>query len=213
MSKTILWQLFCIDRFNQLLAEATKDPMAYLDASYDSDSFPTEAPPIEISSIEADINFDFGATSVGADPTLLKLSLKNSGVVSVDWAFTFPNDNEVEVERWADPGDVTDEQVTRNFILDHQIFAVSPKNGQFEPGQVVHILLSYTHEFAGPHRLPVSFKLKNGTSRAGKEIRINFIGYSVPPTQKFLHLQSINHQFAPIHIGTKEPPIQVSSIH
>jgi hypothetical protein len=42
----------------------------------------------------------------------------------------------------------------------------------------------------------------------GKEIMINYVGYSVPDTQRFLHLQSINHQFAPIMFGTPFPPIQ-----
>jgi hypothetical protein len=42
----------------------------------------------------------------------------------------------------------------------------------------------------------------------GKELTINFIGYSVPQTQKFLHLHSINFQFTPIPIGTPYPPIQ-----
>ncbi|KAJ3341397.1 hypothetical protein HDU91_000717, partial [Kappamyces sp. JEL0680] len=136
------------------------------------------------------------------------LSLNNAGVVAVDWAFSFPNDADVEIERWADPGDLTEEQTVRNFILDNCIFGVSPKSGKLEPGQTVTILFSYSHEFAGPHRLPVLFKLRNGTSRTGKEILINFIGYSVPPTQKFLHLQSINHELAPVNIGTVIPPIQ-----
>ncbi len=207
-SKTVLGQLFSVNRFNELLAEPAKDRMAFAEISLEDDTFPTDAPPIDLSALTADINFDFGATSAGRDPTLLELSLKNSGVVAVDWSFIFPNEADVEIERWADPGDLTDEQTTRNFILDNHIFGVSPKGGKLLPGQVVHVLLSYSHEFAGPHRLPVQFKLRNGSSRTGKEILINFLGYSVPAAQKFLHLQSINHDFAPINIGTVSPPIQ-----
>ena len=207
MSKTLLWQLFSLRRFNNLLAEPTDDPLAYVDQGLENDSFPTDTV-IDCSPIEADVNFDFGATSVGSDPMLVKLSLKNSGVVPVDWSFNFPNDTDVEIERWADPGDITEEQITRNFILDNRVFEISPKCGKLEPNQTVTILLTYLHEFLGPHRLPVLFRLRNGVSRAGKEILINFIGYSVPPTQKFLHLQSINHEFDPVYVGTKNAPIQ-----
>ena len=207
ISKTVLWQLFSLERFNRLLSEPADDPLAYADQGLEDDSFPTDTV-IDCSPLDADINFDFGATSVGSDPMLLKLSLKNSGVVPVDWSFNYPNDTEVEIERWADPGDITEEQITRNFILDNHIFEISPKSGKLSPDQTVTILLSYSHEFAGPHRLPVLFKLRNGVSKSGKEILINFIGYSVPPSQKFLHLQSINHEFNPVSIGTKTAPIQ-----
>ncbi|KAJ3320632.1 hypothetical protein HDV06_005150 [Boothiomyces sp. JEL0866] len=207
-SKTILWQLFSLERFNELLAEPNQDPYAYAEQLIDDNSFPTEAPPINLSSLEADVNFDFGATTAGTPPIAIKMTLKNCGVVPVDWDFNFPNDYDVEVENWADPGDCTEDQITRNFILDNSIFCVSPKSGSLKPGEMEHILFTYSHEFAGPHRLPVVFKLRNGSSRAGKEILINFIGYSVPETQKFLHLQSINHRFENIDIGTSSPPVQ-----
>ena len=208
LSKTILWQQFSLDRFNRLLQESTDDPLAYAEQIAEDDSFPTDSPVVDVSPLDADINFDFGATSVGLDPTLLKISLKNSGVVPVDWSFNYPNDSEVEIEGWADPGDINEEQLTRNFILDNNIFEISPKSGNLQPGKDVTILMTYSHEYAGPHRLPVRFRLRNGLSRSGKEILINFIGYSVPVTQKFLHLQSINYEFEPVLIGTESPPVQ-----
>ncbi|KAJ2994628.1 hypothetical protein HDV02_001454 [Globomyces sp. JEL0801] len=210
ISKTILWQLFSLDRFNELLEEPSTDPGAFAENAMDDDTFTTDAPPINLSSLEADVNFDFGATTVGSTPTYLKISLKNCGVVPVDWGFNFPNDFEAEIEQWADPGDFTEEQKVRNFILDNNIFCVSPKYGSLQPNEMVHVMLSYSHEFQGPHRLPVVFKLKNGTSRSGKDILINFIGYSVPASQKFLHLQSINYRLEPVKIGTEVAPIQLN---
>jgi cilia- and flagella-associated protein 65 len=208
VSKTILWQMFSLDRFNELLSQEPSNPEAFIEETAPENYFPIDSQPVDLEMLAADVNFDFGATLVGSKPTLLKLSLKNSGVVPVDWGFSFPNDFDIEIERWADPGDLTEEQSKRNFILDHNIFYVSPKRGHLDPGDVVHLLMTYSHEFAGPHRLPALFRLRNGNSKVGKEILINFIGYSVPPTQKFLHLQSINHQLAPIVIGTQSPPIQ-----
>lgn len=64
-SKTILWQLFSLERFNELLAEPNQDPNAYAEPVIDDNSFPTDAPPINLSSLEADVNFDFGATTAG----------------------------------------------------------------------------------------------------------------------------------------------------
>jgi hypothetical protein len=37
----------------------------------------------------------------------------------------------------------------------------------------VHVVMTYSHEFAGVHKLPVIFKLKNGSTRAGRKIQLN----------------------------------------
>jgi cilia- and flagella-associated protein 65 len=139
---------------------------------------------------------------------VIDISLQNSGVVPVDWIFQFLNDLEVDIEHWVDPGDYTEEQISQNFILDNNIFDISPRAGNLKPGDIVRIQLTYTHDVAGAHSLPVVFRLKNGASRAGKEVLINFTGYSVPAGQRFLHLQSNSHELQPIRIGTMVAPIQ-----
>eukprot|EP00842_Homolaphlyctis_polyrhiza_P005315 jgi/Hompol1/5785/HPOL_004691-RA len=206
-SKTILWQMFSLERFNEILAEVKADPFAYADQTIDDDTFPTDSQPMQYSTSD-EIMFDFGATSIGCKPTLLNLTLCNCGVVPVDWVFHFPNDLEVEIEHWADPGDYTEEQLHHNLILDNNIFCVTPKSGSLLPGESTSVLMSYSHEFAGLHKLPVVFKLRNGASRSGKEILMLFTGYSVPPTKKYLHIQSAVHQLQPISIGVVYPPIQ-----
>jgi len=35
--------------------------------------------------------------------------LKNIGGVRADWCFKMPNDQEIELEPWADPGEPSDE--------------------------------------------------------------------------------------------------------
>lgn len=117
-------------------------------------------------------------------PTVIYLSLHNSGVVTVDWIFQFLNDLEVDIEHWVDPGDYTEDQINQNFILDNNIFEIFPRTGNLKPQETVLIQLTYTHEVSGAHSLPVVFRLKNGASRAGKEVMINFIGYTIPPNQK-----------------------------
>ncbi|KAJ3300829.1 hypothetical protein HK104_000022 [Borealophlyctis nickersoniae] len=210
--KTFLWQLFSLDRFNDVLQAVGPDPRIH--PADEDDSFPTDTGPLSNDQLGADtevtsVNFDFGAAPVGCKPTVYHFSFMNTGVVSVDWVFQFPNDLEVEIEHWADPGDYTDEQMHHNLILDNNIFSISPKSGRLDPGESVHVIMTYSHEFAGQHKLPVVFKLRNGSSQlAGKEIMLNFAGYSVPPTKKCLHFHSTQHAFKPVSIGTEDPPVQ-----
>ncbi|KAJ3035518.1 hypothetical protein HDV00_003672 [Rhizophlyctis rosea] len=211
LSKTFLWQLFSLDRFNGVLREV--GPHGTTHPADQDDSFPTTMGPIASEPAPeptlTTVDFDFGSTPVGCKPSVYHFSFTNSGVVSVDWVFLFPNDLEVEIEHWADPGDYTDEQLHHNLILDNNIFTISPKSGRLDSGESVHIVMTYSHEFAGQHRLPVIFKLRNGNSHlGGKEILINFMGYSVPPGKKCLHLQSSQHTFKLVSIGTEEAPVQ-----
>ena len=115
----------------------------------------------------------------------------------------------MDVEGWADPGDYTEEQLHQNLILDNNLYNVTPKSGLLKPGEIIHILLSYSHEFSGFHRLPVVFKLMNGTSRCGKEVLLHFVGFSAIPTKNFLQIPTSNQTLVSMPIGTENPPIQV----
>jgi len=62
------------------------------------------------------------------------LTLKNIGGVSADWCFKLPNDQEIELEPWADPGEPSDEQAFERHILESKIFQIEPKKGALAPG-------------------------------------------------------------------------------
>jgi hypothetical protein len=74
--------------------------------------------------------WDFGKipSKHGTDPSgrplprKITLTLKNVGCVDSDWVFKLPNDNEIELEKWADPGDPTPEKAFEKHILDKKIF-------------------------------------------------------------------------------------------
>lgn len=151
-------------------------------------------------------------TMIRQKPTLVSMAVRNDGVVPVDWVFNFPNDLQVHLEGWADPGEYTEDQVHQNLILDNSLFSVTPKSGTLSPNQTAHVLLSYTHEFAGLHKLPVVFKLKNGSSRTGKEVKINFVGYSVIASKRVLQIPASVHYMEPIAMGVAEAPIQMQRI-
>ncbi|KAI9203276.1 uncharacterized protein BJ171DRAFT_600142 [Polychytrium aggregatum] len=218
ISKTAMWKLFSIDRFNDILKVVGNDRgtlEADIARGFGGEcSFPTDSVPI-LSPEEIDANtvtFDFGSTPLGSKSTVVHMSLKNSGVVPVEWAFNFPNDLEVEIEHWADPGDYTEEQLHHNLILDNNLFTITPKSGCLQPDESIHVVMTYSHEFSGSHRLPVVFKLKNGSSTTtvfgGKEVLIKFSGYSIPNGKKFIHFHTSQHTFSPVDIGTMDPPAQ-----
>lgn len=55
--------------------------------------------------------WDFGKIPIkhGPKPRKVTLTLKNIGGVRADWCFKMPNDQEIELEPWADPGEPSDE--------------------------------------------------------------------------------------------------------
>lgn len=51
--------------------------------------------------------WDFGKVPIknGTKPRRITLTLKNIGGVQADWCFKMPNDSQIEMEPWADPGE------------------------------------------------------------------------------------------------------------
>ncbi|KAI8823829.1 hypothetical protein BJ741DRAFT_634238 [Chytriomyces cf. hyalinus JEL632] len=217
ISKSLLWKFFSLNAFNEMLETVQGEEDTSLSGSnavvvhqkLDEDfDFPTEGVTGGEYKEPPSLDYNFGAAPTGTPASVVHFSLMNPGVVPVEWVYYFPNDLEVEIENWADPGDYTEEQLHTNLILDNSLFSISPKMGVLNPGESAHINMSYNHKFPGLHKLPVVFKLKNGTTRAGKEIILYFIGTTIPFEQKCLHFHSAHHTFAPVSIGTSNPPIQ-----
>jgi len=65
-------------------------------------------------------SWDFGKLPIknGSKPRKITLSLKNVGGVQADWNFKMPNDSEIQMESWADPGTPSSEQAFEKEILD-----------------------------------------------------------------------------------------------
>jgi hypothetical protein len=81
--------------------------------------------------------WDFGKIPIkyGSKPRKVTLSLKNIGGVPSEWTFKMPNDNEIAMEPWADPGEPTEEQAFERHILEKGIFHIEPKRGSLQPGE------------------------------------------------------------------------------
>ncbi|KAI8822927.1 uncharacterized protein EV422DRAFT_585444 [Fimicolochytrium jonesii] len=209
-SKSYLWELFSLEKFNNVMASVDPSPTV---TPINESSFPTDQQPAYRYSSSANIqgpsvDFDFGAAPLRSKETVYHVNLHNSGVVPVEWVYYFPNDLQIEVEQWADPGDYSEEQLHYNFIMDNELFSIQPKNGWLDPQESVHVTVTYSHEHPGHHKIPVVFKLRNGTTQSSKEVVINFLGYTANPDAKCLHFHETVHEFHPVEVGVLDPPVQ-----
>ncbi|NXO11170.1 CFA65 protein, partial [Oriolus oriolus] len=202
-SKLHIWKLFSLDTLNEYLE---RDP-APGELTY---RVPTRhstclIPPVYTPLL---LDFDFGSAPVGSEPTLVTLLLENKGVVPVDWAFLFPSDQKMDVERWAEDIDFTPQELHQMRIQDNQLFSVSPKSGTLLPGQEKPVQLSHRHDFTGTDRLPVLLKISYG-----HEILLTFSSVTVEHNQRYVHFASNKHHFAPVAVGSSHPPTQIYKLY
>jgi hypothetical protein len=54
-------------------------------------------------------------------------------------------------------------------IQDNKLFAIEPKKGHLEPGEIGQIQINYKHIFSGQNKLPVLMKIAKG-----REILVRF---------------------------------------
>ncbi|NXS18073.1 CFA65 protein, partial [Mystacornis crossleyi] len=203
VSKLHIWKLFSLDTLNEYLE---RDP-APGELTY---RVPTRhstclIPPVYTPLL---LDFDFGSAPVGSEPTLVTLLLENNGVVPVDWAFLFPSDQKMDMERWAEDTDFTPQELHQMRIQDNQLFRVSPKSGTLLPGQEKSVQLSHRHDFIGTDRLPVLLKISYG-----HEILLTFSSVTVEQNQRYVHFASSKHHFAPIAVGGSHPPTQIYKLY
>lgn len=103
--------------------------------------------------------WDFGKVPIknGSKPRRITLTLKNIGGVPAEWRFKMPNDSEIKMEKWADPGKPSEEQAFETHILSKKIFVIEPKTGMLEPGQQVDCSVFYYPKEVMKHHLNVFF--------------------------------------------------------
>uniref|UniRef100_G1RCR5 Cilia and flagella associated protein 65 n=1 Tax=Nomascus leucogenys TaxID=61853 RepID=G1RCR5_NOMLE len=197
-----LWRLFSLDLLNSYLEhDPTPCELTYSAHPAHMSQIPPVLTPLRL-------DFNFGAAPFKAPPSVVFLALKNSGVVSLDWAFLFPSDQRIDVELWAEQAELNSTELHQMRVQDNCIFSISPKAGSLSPGQEQMVELKYSHLFIGTDHLPVLFKVSHG-----REILLNFIGVTVKPEQKYVHFTSTTHQFIPVPIGDTLPPRQIYELY
>ncbi|NXG43747.1 CFA65 protein, partial [Psilopogon haemacephalus] len=203
ISKLHLWSLFSLDTLNEYLErDLTPSELTYRVPTRHSTCL---IPPVYTPLL---LDFNFGAASIGSEPTLVMLLLVNKGVVPVEWAFLFPSDQKMDMEHWAEDADFSPHELYQMRIQDNQLFSVSPKSGKLLPGEEESVQLLHRHDFIGTDNLPVLLKISYG-----HEILLNFMGVTVERDQPYIHLTSTKHLFTPIAIGTTHPPTQIYELY
>ncbi|XP_064021036.1 cilia- and flagella-associated protein 65 isoform X3 [Pogoniulus pusillus] len=203
ISKLQLWSLFSLHTLNQYLErDLAPSELTYrVPTRHSTRLIPPVYTPLML-------NFNFGAASVGSEPTLVMLLLVNQGVVPVEWAFLFPSDQKIDVEHWAEDADLSPQELHQMRVEDNELFSVSPKSGKLLPGEEEPVQLSHRHDFIGTDNLPVLMKISYG-----HEILLNFSGVTVDRDQPYVHFASTEHHFTPIAIGTTQPPTQIYELY
>ncbi|XP_075386330.1 cilia- and flagella-associated protein 65 [Tenrec ecaudatus] len=198
-----LWSLFSLNTFNSYLErDPTPLELTYkVPVRHSMSQIPPIFTPLKL-------DFNFGAAPLEAPPSVVLLALKNCGLVPLDWAFLFPNDQQIDLELWADQAEFSDTELHQMRALDNCLFSICPKACSLSPGQVQVVELRYNHLFIGTDRLPVLFKVSHG-----REILLSFIGVTVELGQKYVHFTSTSHQFVPVSIGDTLPPRQIYELY
>ncbi|CAB1346896.1 unnamed protein product [Coregonus sp. 'balchen'] len=100
LSKLQLWSLFSLGHLN---AHLQRDP-APPELTY---RVPTRHSLRRCPSIftSAMLDFNFSAAPLGSDPSSVLLMFENIGSIPVEWSFLFPEDQQIELEYWAETGE------------------------------------------------------------------------------------------------------------
>ncbi|XP_035294734.1 cilia- and flagella-associated protein 65 isoform X2 [Cricetulus griseus] len=198
-----LWHLFSLDTLNSYLArDPTPRELTYkVPTRHSMSQIPPVFTPLKL-------DFNFGAAPLNAPPSVVLLVLKNSGLVSLDWAFLFPSDQQLDLDLWEEQAELSCTELHQMRAEDNCLFSINPKSGNLSPGQEQMVEFKYSHLFIGTDRLSVLFKVSHG-----REILLQFIGVTVRLEQKYVHFTSTTHQFIPVPIGDTLPPRQIYELY
>ncbi|KAK2906267.1 cilia- and flagella-associated protein 65 [Channa argus] len=203
LSKDHLWKLFSLDGLNEhLLSNPSSSEFTYKNCTrhrLHSD------PSIFTKAI---LDFNFSAAPVNSDPSVFVLMFHNPGSIPVDWAFLFPEDQQIELEYWTETKEFSSTELHHMKVQDNHLFNISPRSGTLSQGQQRAVHLSYSHKFVGTNRIPVMFKLSYGI-----EVLLNFQGVTVERDRPYLHFAFNQHVFTTVTIGDRSPPGQVYELH
>ncbi|KAM3608146.1 uncharacterized protein V6R79_020059 [Siganus canaliculatus] len=203
LGKLHLWEMFSLDRLNEdLLCSPSPAELTY--------KTPTRHSLRSCFSVftKTMVDFNFGAATLHSDATSFMLMFHNPGSILVDWAFLFPEDQQIELEYWAETGEFSTSDLYHMKVQDNQLFSVSPRSGTLLPGQQMAVYFSYSHSCVGTDRFPVVFKLSYG-----REILLNFQGTTVDREKPFVHCVPKRRVFTSVTIGECTPPKQTYEIH
>ncbi|XP_041663704.1 cilia- and flagella-associated protein 65 [Cheilinus undulatus] len=203
LRKVHLWKLFSLDSLNEhLISNPSAAEVTYKTPTRHSFR------PSPSTFTTTMLDFNFSAAPLDSDPSTFMLMFYNPGSLPVEWAFLFPEDQQIDIEYWAETGEFSSTDLYQMKVKENRLFSVSPRSGSLLPGQQRAVCFSYSHVFTGIDRFPVVFKISYG-----REILLNFQGVTVEPDIPYLHFVSKRHVFDSVTIGDCNPPRQGYELH
>ncbi|XP_035030976.2 cilia- and flagella-associated protein 65 [Hippoglossus stenolepis] len=198
LSKMHLWKLFSLDSLNMhLLSNTSSAELIYRTPTKHS----LRSGPSTFT--KAMLDFNFSAAPISSEPSTFRLMFHNPGSVPVDWAFLFPEDQQIELDYWAETGVFSSTELSQMKVQNNRLFSISPRSATLQPGQQRAVLFSYSHDLVGTNRFAVVLKLCNG-----REILLNLQGVTVERDRPYLHFAFKRHVFTSMTIGDCSPPRQ-----
>ncbi|XP_077947353.1 cilia- and flagella-associated protein 65 isoform X2 [Gasterosteus aculeatus] len=202
LSKVHLWKLFSLDSLNEhMLCNTSPAGIAYRATTRNSLSSCASV------FFKTTLACNFSASPLNSEPSVFVLMFHNPGSVPVDWAFLFPADQQLEMEYWAETGEFSSTELSQMKVKDNRLFVISPRCGTLLPGQQRAVHFTYSHDFVGTDRFPVTLKLPNG------EILLNLQGSTLEKDTPCLHFDSRQHVFTSVSIEDSAPPKQVYELN
>ena len=206
VSTAFLWERFRLTNMNKELTKSLNEYEMVFNNSEKSN--------MSIHDLQKNLTtftWDFGKIPIkyGNKPRKVTVSLKNIGGVPAEWAFKLPNDNEIEMEPWADPGEPTEEMAFERHILEKGIFHIEPKRGNLEPGQQMDVNVFYYPKEVKLHYLKVFFAIQNG-----KPLIINLQGETLHRRAQLQLLKEV-YSLPPVPIGSEWAvtyPIEIKNL-
>ncbi|XP_053184754.1 cilia- and flagella-associated protein 65 [Scomber japonicus] len=203
LNKLHLWKLFSLDSLNEhLLSNPSTVELTYRTPTRHS----LRSCPSTFTKVLLD--FSFSSAPLNSHPSTIVLMFHNPGSIPVDWTFLFPEDQQIELEYWAETGEFSSTELYHMKVQDNQLFSIYPRSGTLLPGQQRAVHFSYSHDFAGTDQFPIVFKLSYG-----REILLNFQGVTVERDRPYLHFASNQHVLTSVTIGDLTPPSQVYELY
>ena len=149
-----LWERFSFTSLNKELLKVLSPPEIEF-----NNSDKTNKSQNELSKNLTEFAWDFGKVPIkyGTKPRRITITIKNVGGVPAEWIFKMPNDSEIELEPWADPGEPTKEQAFEKHVLDNKLFVIEPRRGKLQPGEQSDVSVFYFPKEVSKHHLKVYF--------------------------------------------------------
>jgi hypothetical protein len=144
-----------------------------------------------------------------APPSVVHARFENVGSLPMSWVLKYPSDREVEMENWVDPGRPSNDQLSWHRLVQSRIFSVYPRQGILQPGEHVHLSVTYRHDVQGElHRLPVILEVDSGP-----HVVIVLSSFTLAPELPHLDFDTDQHTFVPVPLGEAVAPMQSSFLY